>query len=148
MSELVRYEDCDTHAVITRLTSYRAHSNHLYFTNNCFYDDGKRIVFESDRGNALNYFSMELETGKIEQLTDLAQQPYPAEFPLHEGFVDNSLKMCLYTDHQIFDRYRRYRINGEIKRDEQMTVAELNALKMGDYVVHIDHGVGRFGGLV
>ena len=67
---------------------------------------------------------------------------------LHEGFVDNALKMCLYTDHQIFDRYRRYRINGEIKRDEQMTVAELNALKMGDYVVHIDHGVGRFGGLV
>ena len=67
---------------------------------------------------------------------------------LHEGFVDNSLKVCLYTDHQIFDRYRRYRINGEIKRDEQMTVAELNALKMGDYVVHIDHGVGRFGGLV
>ena len=67
---------------------------------------------------------------------------------LHEGFVDNGLKICLYTDHQIFDRYRRYRINGEIKRDEQMTVAELNALKMGDYVVHIDHGVGRFGGLV
>jgi len=67
---------------------------------------------------------------------------------LHEGFVDNGLKLCLYTDHQIFDRYRRYRINGEIKRDEQMTVAELNALKMGDYVVHIDHGVGRFGGLV
>ena len=67
---------------------------------------------------------------------------------LHEGFVDHALKMCLYTDHQIFDRYRRYRINGEIKRDEQMTVAELNALKLGDYVVHIDHGVGRFGGLV
>ncbi len=67
---------------------------------------------------------------------------------LHEGFVDAALKMCLYTDHQIFDRYRRYRINGEIKRDEQMTVAELNALKLGDYVVHIDHGVGRFGGLV
>ncbi len=67
---------------------------------------------------------------------------------LHEGFVDNGLKLCLYTDHQIFDRYRRYRINGEIKRDEQMTVAELNALKLGDYVVHIDHGVGRFGGLV
>ena len=67
---------------------------------------------------------------------------------LHEGFVDNALKVCLYTDHQIFDRYRRYKINGEIKRDEQMTVAELNALKLGDYVVHIDHGVGRFGGLV
>ena len=67
---------------------------------------------------------------------------------LHEGFVDNGLKACFYTEHQIFDRYQRYRINGEIKRDEQMTVAELNALQVGDYVVHIDHGIGRFGGLV
>ena len=67
---------------------------------------------------------------------------------LHEGFVDNDLKLCLYTYHQIFDRYQRYRINGEIRRDEQMTVAELNQLRPGDYVVHIDHGVGRFDGLV
>ena len=67
---------------------------------------------------------------------------------LHEGFVDNDLKLCLYTDHQIFDRDQRYRINGEIRRDEQMTVAELNQLRPGDYVVHIDHGVGRFDGLV
>ena len=67
---------------------------------------------------------------------------------LHEGFVDNDLKVCVYTDHNIFDRYQRYRLRDEIKRDEQMTVAELNALKVGDYVVHIDHGVGRFGGLV
>ena len=67
---------------------------------------------------------------------------------LHEGFVDHELKLCLYTDHQIFDRYQRYRINGEIRRDEQMTVAELNQLRPGDYVVHVDHGVGRFDGLV
>jgi len=67
---------------------------------------------------------------------------------LHEGFVDNDLKRCFYTDHQIFDRYQRYRINGEIRRDEQMTVAELNQLRPGDYVVHVDHGVGRFDGLV
>ena len=67
---------------------------------------------------------------------------------LHEGFIDNDLKVCVYTDHNIFDRYQRYRLRDEIKRDEQMTVAELNALKVGDYVVHIDHGVGRFGGLV
>ncbi len=67
---------------------------------------------------------------------------------LHEGFMDDDLKICLYTDHQIFDRYQRYKIRGEIKRDEQMTIAELNQLKMGDYVVHYDHGVGKFGGLV
>ncbi len=75
-------------------------------------------------------------------------EPKPLAVTLHEGFVDHNLKLCLYTDHQIFERYQRYRINGEIKRDEQMTVAELNALQVGDYVVHIDHGVGRFGGLV
>ena len=72
----------------------------------------------------------------------------PLSVTLHEGFVDNDLKLCLYTDHQIFDRYQRYRINGEIRRDEQITVAELNQLRPGDYVVHIDHGVGRFDGLV
>ncbi len=67
---------------------------------------------------------------------------------LQEGFVDHNLKLCIYTDHQIFERYRRYKINGEIKRDEQMTVAELNQLRVGDYVVHYDHGVGKFAGLV
>ncbi|MFG6340841.1 MAG: transcription-repair coupling factor, partial [Alistipes sp.] len=72
----------------------------------------------------------------------------PISATLHEGFIDHDLKLCLYTDHQLFDRYQRYRINGEIRRDEQMTVAELNQLRPGDYVVHIDHGVGRFDGLV
>ncbi len=67
---------------------------------------------------------------------------------LHEGFVDHEQRICLYTDHQIFDRYQRYKIRGEIKRDEQMTIAELNQLRVGDYVVHYDHGVGKFAGLV
>ncbi len=67
---------------------------------------------------------------------------------LHEGFVDHNQKICIYTDHQIFERYQRYKIRGEIKRDEQMTVAELNQLRVGDYVVHYDHGVGKFAGLV
>ncbi|MEE1098743.1 MAG: transcription-repair coupling factor, partial [Alistipes sp.] len=72
----------------------------------------------------------------------------PLSITLHEGFIDHNLKLALYTDHQIFDRYQRYRIRGEIKRDEQMTIQELNQLRPGDYVVHIDHGVGRFDGLV
>ncbi len=67
---------------------------------------------------------------------------------LHEGFIDQEQRLCLYTDHQIFDRYQRYKIRGEIKRDEQMTIAELNQLRVGDYVVHYDHGVGKFAGLV
>ena len=67
---------------------------------------------------------------------------------LHNGFTDHDLKVALYAEHRLFERYRRYKINGQIKRDEQMTIAELNSLKVGDYVTHIDHGVGRFGGLV
>ncbi len=72
----------------------------------------------------------------------------PMKMTLHEGFTDRTLRVSLYTDHQIFDRYHRYALRGEIDRRESLTIAELNQLKMGDYVVHIDHGVGQFGGLV
>lgn len=66
---------------------------------------------------------------------------------LHEGFIDHVSRSCFYTDHQIFDRFHRYRIRNELDRSESLTIQELNTLKVGDYVVHIDHGVGRFGGL-
>ncbi|MCL2562346.1 MAG: transcription-repair coupling factor, partial [Rikenellaceae bacterium] len=72
----------------------------------------------------------------------------PVAATLHEGFVSHPMRAAVYTDHQIFDRYHRYRLNKEIDRSEALTIAELNTLKTGDYVVHIDHGVGRFGGLV
>ncbi|MGL4956571.1 MAG: transcription-repair coupling factor [Bacteroidales bacterium] len=67
---------------------------------------------------------------------------------LHEGFVDNVSQMTCYTDHQIFARYHRYQLHGAPDKSERLTIQELNALKVGDYVVHIDHGVGVFGGLV
>lgn len=67
---------------------------------------------------------------------------------LFEGFIDYNSKICLYTDHQIFDRYHRVKIKREVERSERLTINELNAFQIGDYVVHIDHGVGVFGGLV
>ena len=67
---------------------------------------------------------------------------------LHSGYIDHELKINLFTDHQIFDRHHKYSLHKEVKRSESITISELNALKVGDYVVHIDHGVGRFGGLV
>ena len=92
---------------------------------------------------------------QTERLTNIFRQAgygavgfSPLAVTLHGGFVAPRLKVCCYTDHQIFDRYHRYRLRGEIARDESLTVAELNSLKVGDYVVHVDHGVGRFGGLV
>ena len=67
---------------------------------------------------------------------------------IHAGFINNSAKICLYTDHQIFDRFHRVKVKREVQASERLTINELNAFKIGDYVVHIDHGVGIFGGLV
>lgn len=67
---------------------------------------------------------------------------------LSGGFVAPELGLALYTDHQIFDRYLRYKIHNEIDRGDSLTMQEIASLSIGDYVVHVDHGVGRFGGLV
>ena len=72
----------------------------------------------------------------------------PLSLTLHAGFTDNNLRANFYTDHQIFDRYHRYTLHKDIDRSEALTIQELNSLKVGDYVTHIDHGVGRYGGLV
>ncbi|MGD9929822.1 MAG: transcription-repair coupling factor [Mangrovibacterium sp.] len=75
------------------------------------------------------------------QFTDL-------NFTLHEGFIDHDLKICCYTDHQIFERYHRFNIKSRKEQKESITLKELNKLHPGDYVVHIDHGIGKFAGLV
>lgn len=69
---------------------------------------------------------------------------------LHNGFVDNDAKICCYTDHQIFERYHRVTLRSENARRGKaiITLKEINQLKIGDYVVHTDHGIGQFAGLV
>ena len=69
---------------------------------------------------------------------------------LHEGFVDNMLKVCFFTDHQIFDRFHKYNLRSEKARSGKvaLTLKEISQFEIGDYVVHIDHGIGKFGGLV
>lgn len=67
--------------------------------------------------------------------------------PIHGGFVDNNLKLAVYTDHQIFDRYHRFHLRESLKGKEAITLKEIYDLQPGDYVTHIDHGVGRFDGL-
>ncbi len=71
----------------------------------------------------------------------------PVLINLHGGFTDHDLGICVYTDHQIFDRYHKFRIRGYFTKKESISVKELTGLNPGDYVVHIDHGIGRFGGL-
>ena len=67
---------------------------------------------------------------------------------IHEGFVDADDRICCYSDHEIFDRFHRVTIRRSVEKTEQLTVNDLAAFNLGDYVVHIDHGVGVFGGLV
>jgi transcription-repair coupling factor (superfamily II helicase) len=69
---------------------------------------------------------------------------------LHEGFVDNKLRICLFTDHQLFDRFHKYNLKSEQARSGKIALSlkELQQFHLGDYVVHIDHGVGRFAGLI
>ena len=72
------------------------------------------------------------------------------EHTLHEGFVDHDLKLCIFTDHQIFDRFHKYNLRSDKARSGKvaLTLKEIQQFEIGDYVVHIDHGIGKFGGLV
>ena len=89
----------------------------------------------------------ESQTRRLKEiLRNISPQFLPVS--LHEGFIDKTSKNCYYTDHQIFERYHKLNVHRQVERAEQMTINELNALRMGDYIVHIDHGVGQYGGLV
>ena len=71
----------------------------------------------------------------------------PMLLSLHEGFIDHDHKVAAYTDHQIFDRYHRFRLRRNYSRNEALTLKEIYSLKPGDFITHIDHGVGKFAGL-
>ena len=80
---------------------------------------------------------------------DLQLQPKykTTEIALHEGFEDPQSSLYLYSDHQIFDRYQRFTIKNGAQKKQAITLEQLNALEFGDFVTHVDHGVGKFGGL-
>ncbi|MGB5358106.1 MAG: transcription-repair coupling factor [Eudoraea sp.] len=67
--------------------------------------------------------------------------------PLYQGFIDHDLKIVCYTDHQIFERYHKFHLKTGYKKKQAITLKDLNKLEIGDYVTHIDHGIGKFGGL-
>ncbi len=111
----------------------------------------EKLISNSSDGY-VTYIISESES-QIERLRDIFSEINPeASFEtlpanLHSGFTDHDLKISLYTDHQIFDRYHKFRIRGYFTRKESISVKELTGLNPGDYVVHIDHGIGKFGGL-
>ena len=74
----------------------------------------------------------------------------PVDKTLHEGFIDDDARLCLFTDHQIFDRFHKYNLKSDKARSGKvaLTLKEIQQFEVGDYVVHVDHGIGKFGGLV
>ena len=104
------------------------------------------------RRDGYSVYIMSENRSQIERLRNIFSSyelsPDYMEYTIHEGFIDHDGKVCLYTDHQIFDRYRRIRLKRTVERSERLTMNDINSFKEGDYIVHIDHGIGRFGGLV
>ncbi len=93
----------------------------------------------------------ESQTLRLQQiLRDIGTGARPRFLPLslHEGYIDKSTRNCFYTDHQIFERYHKIKVRRQVEKSERLTINDLTSMQLGDYVVHIDHGVGRFGGLV
>lgn len=93
----------------------------------------------------------ESQSSRLEQiLRDTGSGIHPAfiNASLHEGYIDKTAKLCFYTDHQIFERYHKIKVRRQVERSEKLTISDLSSFQIGDYVVHIDHGVGRYGGLV
>ena len=104
---------------------------------------GYRVVVLSESASQIERFRQIFASMGRSDVHFEAQQ-----FSLHEGFIDHAAKLCVYTDHQIFDRFHRVKARRSVERSERITVQELSGFQIGDYIVHIDHGVGVFGGLV
>jgi len=112
-----------------------------------FVKDQYRVLILSDAENQLNRISK-----IIHDLTDGKPDERYMQFDairstMHEGFIDHQAKIVVLTDHQIFDRYHRFRLRDSYQRREAITLKDIYNLKPGDYVTHIDHGIGRYGGL-
>ena len=112
------------------LKDYIADGYQIYISSDSKKQTDRIAAIFTDRGDNINFT--------------------PIERTIHEGFVDNDLKICCFTDHQIFDRFHKFSLKNDITRRGKaaMLLKELNLLQIGDFVVHIDHGVGRFAGLL
>ena len=104
------------------------------------------------KGGFKNYIfcANEQQAKRFHDIFDDSEQEVHYEtvvFPLYQGFVDVDNRLVCYTDHQIFERYHKFRLKNGYAKKQAITIQELNKLEIGDYVTHMDHGIGKFGGL-
>ncbi|SOE21588.1 transcription-repair coupling factor (superfamily II helicase) [Spirosomataceae bacterium TFI 002] len=103
--------------------------------------EGFRTFISSDQKRQLNRLKVIFE--EIDPQNEFQQ----ANVSLREGFIDLQSKIVCYTDHQIFERYHRYNVKEKFSKSKALTIKELKSLQPGDYVTHIDYGIGRFAGM-
>ncbi|MBN1926661.1 MAG: transcription-repair coupling factor [Prolixibacteraceae bacterium] len=145
----------------------------IEFGTSCFFKNAKTIEFKTipqpafnknfdllaqdmklNISNGYENFILSNSEKQIERLKEIFDDRalnvkfIPLNFTLHEGFIDRELKKAFYTDHQIFERYHRYKHLKTTSARETISLKELGKLHPGDFVVHIDHGIGKFAGLV
>lgn len=112
----------------------------------------KVLIENKTERNYTNFILSESES-QLERLKDIFDEVNPEvsyeqrNTTLHEGFIDDDLGIAIYTDHQIFDRHHKFKLHDRFTKKEALSVKELSGLQPGDYVVHVDHGIGKFGGL-
>ena len=105
-------------------------------------EQGYKVYIYGEKASQLNRIKtiLESEGGMLPEFVEGKN--------IHSGFVDEDTKTACYSDHEIFDRFHRVNIRRSVEKSEQLTINDLNSFNIGDYVVHIDYGVGVFGGLV
>ncbi len=106
----------------------------------------KNYLFCSNENQA-NRFHDIFESIDEANHEDIRKQYKTIVFPIFQGFIDEENQMACYTDHQIFERYHKFSIKNGYSKKQTLTLKELTTLAVGDYVTHIDHGIGKFGGL-
>ncbi len=163
--ELMSGEDIEKYAKSVRHWELR--SNHNSNATKVKFSTSLQPLFHKDFDLVSLNFKGYIESGyKLHLLTDDLHQAErlkaifeergdniqftPVAHTIHEGFCDNTLKIALFTDHQLFGRFHNFRLRSDRARNGKvaLTIKELKEFGIGDYIVHIDHGVGKFGGLV
>lgn len=109
-------------------------------------EDGyKNFLFCANDGQSKRF--KEIFSALKNENTTVVAQYETVVMPLFQGFIDEEEQIVCYTDHQIFERYHKFSIKNTYSKKQNITLKELTSLSVGDYVTHIDHGIGKFGGL-
>ena len=114
--------------------------------NDNHFNGYKNYLFCSNDAQAKRFHDI-FETLDEENSENIRKQYNTIVLPIYQGFIDEENQLACYTDHQIFERYHKFSIKSTISKKQNITLKELTTLSVGDYVTHIDHGIGRFGGL-